>query len=96
MCCKILIVKITLNSGRFVDFCSAHHLVIGGTIFQHRACDKVTWQHPSGQGMYEIDHLAISQRFRGCLEDVRNKKAADSETLRDNYVVVAKMRLRTA
>ena len=27
------------NGGRFVDFCSTHHLVIGGTTFQHRTRD---------------------------------------------------------
>ena len=32
------------NGGRFVDFCSTHHLVIGGTIFQHRTRDKVSWR----------------------------------------------------
>ena len=28
--------------GRFVDFCSGHHLVSGRTIFQHCTRDKVT------------------------------------------------------
>ena len=46
--------------------------------------------------MYQIDHLAISQRFGGCLEDARNKKAVDVGTLRDHYLMVAKLRLRTA
>ena len=30
-----------VNGERFVDFCSANH-VIGGTIFQHKICHKVT------------------------------------------------------
>ena len=51
----------------------------------------VSWQHPSGQGVYQIDNLAISQRFRGC-----NKQATDIGTLRDYYLMVAKLRLRTA
>ena len=29
------------NGGRFVDFCSTFHLVIGGTTIQHRTRDKV-------------------------------------------------------
>ena len=32
------------NGGRFVDFCSTQYLVIGGTTFQHRTRDKVSWQ----------------------------------------------------
>ena len=58
------------NGGRFVDFCSTHHLVIGGTTFQYRMRDKVSWQHPSGRYANQIDLLAISRRFRGCLEDI--------------------------
>ena len=82
------------HGGRFVDFCSTHNLIIGGTTFQHRKCDKVSWQHPSGR--YAIDHLAISRRFRGCLKDIRNRKLANIGNLRDHYLIVAMLRLRTA
>jgi hypothetical protein len=30
------------NGQLFVDFCASHDLVIGGTIFPHRDCHKVT------------------------------------------------------
>ena len=30
----------------FVDFCAKHDLVIGGTIFPHKDCHKVTWVSP--------------------------------------------------
>ena len=36
------------NGGRFVDFCSTHHLVIGGTTFQHRTRDKVSSNQTAG------------------------------------------------
>ena len=32
---------------RFVDFCSTNLLVIGGTIFQHKSCHKISWISPS-------------------------------------------------
>ena len=85
-----------VNGGRFVDICSTHHLVIGGTTFQQRTRDNVSWQHPSGRYANQIDHLAISRRFRGCLEDIRNRKVADIGNLRDHYLMVAMLRLRTA
>ena len=30
------------SGGRLVDFCSNHHLVIGGTKLQHRTRDKIS------------------------------------------------------
>ena len=84
------------NGGRFVDFCSTHHLVIGGTTFQHRTRGKVSWQHPSGRHANQIDHLAISRRLRCCLEDIRNIKVVDIGNLRDHYLMVAMLQLRTA
>ena len=77
-------------------FCSTLPLIIGGTTFQHRTRDKVSWQHPSGRYANQIDHLAISRRFKGCLEDIRNRKVADIGNLRDHYLMVAMLRLRTA
>ena len=84
------------NGGRFMDFCSTHHLIIGGTTFQHRTLDKVSWQHPSDRHAHQIEHLANSKRFRGCLGDIRNRKVADIGNLRDHYLMVAMLRLRTA
>ena len=34
------------NGQLFVDFCASHDLVIGGTIFPHKDCHKVTWVSP--------------------------------------------------
>ena len=30
------------NGERFVDFCNANYLVIGGTAFQHKPCHKIS------------------------------------------------------
>ena len=53
------------NGERFIDFCSTNHLVIGGTICQHKPCHKVSWISPSERTSNQIDHFAISRRFRG-------------------------------
>ena len=84
------------KGSRFVDFCSTHNLVIGGTTCLHSTYDKVFWQHPSGRHANQIDHLTISRRFRGCLEDIRNRKADDIGYLRDHYLMAAMLQLRTA
>ena len=40
------------NGERFADFCSLNDLVIGGTIFPHKA----TWVSPDGGTENKIDH----------------------------------------
>lgn len=84
------------NGERFLDFCNMNHLVIGGTIFRHKTCHKVSWVSPDGVTQNQIDHIAMSRRFRGCLLDVRNKRGADKGVLHDHHLMVATVRLRTA
>ena len=44
----------------------------------------------------QIDHFAISLRFRGCLMNVRNKRGADIGNSPDHFLIVATLRVRTA
>ena len=49
------------NGERWVDFCQANELVIGGTLFPHKECHKRTWRSPHGVIVNQIDnpwHLA--------------------------------------
>ena len=78
------------NGERFAD------LVIGATIFQHKPCHKVSWNSPSGRTSNQIDHFAISRRFRGCLMNVHNKRGADIGNSIDHFLMLATLRLRTA
>ena len=86
----------TDNGERFIDFCNTNDLVIGGTLFPHKKCHKITWVSPGGSIYNQIDHFAISRRFRGCLLDVRSKSSADLGTIYDHRLMLAKIRLRTA
>lgn len=48
------------NSGRFVNLCSFHRLVIYGTTFEYKACHTVSWVSTDG-------HRPISSRLcSGC------------------------------
>lgn len=85
------------NGERFVEFCSMNQLVIGGTMFQHKACHKVSWVSNDRQRTSnQIDHFAISRRFRSCLLDVRNRRGADNGLVRDHHLMSATLRLRVA
>jgi hypothetical protein len=41
-----------------VDFCARHDLVIGGTIFPHKDCHKVTWVSPDNKTENQIEHCS--------------------------------------
>ncbi|CAG2200464.1 unnamed protein product [Mytilus edulis] len=67
-------------------------LIIGGTLFPHKNCHKVTWVSPNGVTENQIDHIAISQRWRSSLQDVRNKRGADIAS--DHHLIIAKIQLK--
>ena len=52
-------------------------LVIGGTLFPHKSCNKITWVSPDQKTQNQTDHTMISRQWRESLIDVRNKRSAD-------------------
>jgi len=76
------------------DLCTVNELVIGGTLFPHRNCHKATWVSPDHHTENQIDHVAVRQRWRGSLQDVRAKRGADIGS--DHHLVVAKLKMRLA
>ena len=80
------------NSTRLASFANANRLVIGGTIFQHKAIHKETWNSPDGNTKNQIDHILISQRFRSVLADVRSYRGADCDS--DHNMVGAKIKMK--
>ena len=43
------------NGARLLDFCVAHQLIIGGTLFQHKELHKGTRRSPNGRTVNQID-----------------------------------------
>ena len=80
------------NGQLFVDFCAGHDLVIGGTIFPHKDCHKVTWVSPDHKTENQIDHVAIGRKWRRSLLDMRSKRGADIGS--DHHLVVAKFKMK--
>ena len=66
--------------------------MIGGTLFPYKTCHKVTWISPTGDTENQIDHIAISRRWRSSLQDVRKKRGADITS--DHHRLVAKIQLK--
>jgi hypothetical protein len=79
------------NGELFVDLCNRENMVIGGTLFPHKNCHKVTWISPDHNTENQTDHFAISRNWRS-LRDVRNKRGADIGS--DHHLVVALFKLK--
>jgi len=65
----------------------SHDLIIGGTVFPHKINHRVTWVSPDNITENQIDHMAISRRFRRSLLDGRNKRRADIGS--DHHLMIA-------
>jgi hypothetical protein len=81
-----------VNGELFIDLCANHELVIGESLFPHRKCHKVTWVSPGHETENQIDHIAISKKFRSSLLNVRNKRGPDVGS--DHHLVLAEVRLK--
>ena len=80
------------NGELFTDFCEQNDLVIGSTIFPHLNIHKITWISPDQKTKNQIDHMAISQRWRRTLMDVRTYRGADIGS--DHFLVIGKLRVK--
>lgn len=80
------------NGELFADFCGKYNLIIGGTIFPHKNVHKATWVSPDRTTQNQIDHIAISKRWRTSLLDVRARRGADVYS--DHHLVVGQLRIK--
>ena len=80
------------NGTRLLDFCVAHQLTIGGTLFDHKDIRKSTWRSPNGRTVNQIDHICISKRFEGSLMDVKVCRGAVIGS--DHYLVRGRLRIK--
>ena len=72
----------TDNDDRLLQLCAGHKLYLISTNFKHKKPQNVTWRssnpaHPWTQ----IDHIAISYRWRGSAEDCRSFWIASNHAL---------------
>ena len=61
------------NGDRLLQLCAEYNLFLSSTSFRNRACRRATWRPPSeNRSCSQIDHIAISYRWRGCIRDCRS------------------------
>jgi len=80
------------NGELFTDLCGQKDLVIGGTIFPHKDIHKAAWTAPDMSVKNQIDHVAISRRWRRALTDVRDYQGADAGG--DHELLIARLQVR--
>ena len=80
------------NGVRLASMALQHGLVIGGTIFPHKAIHKGTWISPGGNVINQIDHVLVRHKHRTSLQDVRVYRRADCDS--DHHLVVAKVLMK--
>ena len=80
------------NGELFSGLCANYDLIIGETICPHKTCHKVSWVSPDNITENQLDHTAISKRFKRSLLDVRNKKGADIGS--DHHLMIANFRFK--
>jgi hypothetical protein len=66
------------NGELFVDLFAREGIVIVGPLLAHRICHNVTWISPDFNTENQIDHFAISTKWKRSLQDVRNKRGAEA------------------
>ncbi|TNN14021.1 Craniofacial development protein, partial [Schistosoma japonicum] len=63
----------TDNGDRLLQLCSDNRLFLANTNFRHKEKHLLTWRPPkSSQRWTQLDHIAISHRWRGSIEDCRS------------------------
>ena len=77
------------NGHLFVDFCQENGLVIGGTLFRHKAVYKYMWESPDGRPCNQIDHIVVNRKWAASVKDVRTRRGADVGS--DHVLLVAKV-----
>ena len=80
------------NDELFSELGANCDLIVGGKVFPHKTCNKVSWVSPDNIRENQIDHIAISERIRWYLLDVRNKRGADIGS--DHYLMIANFRFK--
>ena len=65
---------------------------MGGTPFPHKECHRATWVSPNRKTQNQIDHIAISHRWKSSLQDVRVKRGEDVGM--DHHLVIGKNEIK--
>ena len=81
-----------IRGDAYVDFCKANNLAITNTFFTHHPRRLYTWTSPDGKTRNQIDHIAISFKWRSSVKDTRTLPGADCNT--DHQLLISQIKVR--
>ena len=76
----------TNENGLFADFYALNVLIIGGTLFPHKPTHKAKWISLDFPREKQIDHIAITKKWRRVLLDVNS----------NNHLLVGEFKIKLA
>ncbi|MGL5799640.1 MAG: endonuclease/exonuclease/phosphatase family protein, partial [Plesiomonas sp.] len=62
----------TDNGDRLLQACAEHRLFLTSTSFRRNERQMTTWKAPNGMHWTQIDHIAVSHRWRGSFQDCKS------------------------
>jgi len=63
---------------KMIQFAIFNGLNVRSTMFPHKDIHKETWYAADGRTANQIDHILISNRFRGVITDIAAPRGPDS------------------
>ena len=83
-----------IRGDAYVELCKANNLAIANTFFTHHPRHLYTWISPDGKTRNQIDHIAISFKWRSSVKDIEILPGADSDTNHQLLISQIKVRLK--
>ena len=77
---------------RLIESCSTNNMLLTNTMFQHHPRHLYTWTSPDRKTRNHIDFIIMSQKWKGCVKNVRTRPGADCNS--DHQLLVADIKLR--
>jgi endonuclease/exonuclease/phosphatase family metal-dependent hydrolase len=78
--------KVSNDNGiRLISYVASMDLVIGSTLFPHKA----SWKSPDGSTMNQTDHVLIDYHHKSSIQDVRSYRGANIDS--NHFVITAKL-----
>ena len=82
------------NGLLFADFCTLNELIIGGTLFPHKSIQEATRISPDLRTENQTVHIAVTEKWRTVLQDIRVKRGADINS--NHRLLVGEFRMKLA
>ena len=75
-----------------VEFCRRKKMMITNTWFDHNKRRRYTWKKPGDTERFQLDYIAVRQRYRNSVKNARSYPGADIDS--DHNLVMMNVNIR--